>query len=286
MRRTTVLLFLVVTATALAAQTSPGKAAGAPASPKTPVTAADLRIAQRAADLVDAPEKWNHNDSGDCPAAPKTFSLYCALDKASSEVSGKEDDRSAVMQEARVVADLLAPKRYGARLVDYNNDPATTFEDMRVFFRVLQNRLTRRMAEEAPGAGQADAGEGASRSRPPVTEADVRIVQRARQILDSPAKWNRADTRVCPKDAATFSLYCALEKATQEVSGNFQHRGAAMQEARFVIEAIAPHAPYYNHRLMDFNNDPDTTFFDVQKFFQLLEERVAQRLAEQPKAAK
>jgi hypothetical protein len=28
-------------------------------------------------------------------------------------------------------------------------------------------------------------------ARPPVTKADIRIVQRAKQILDSPAKWNR-----------------------------------------------------------------------------------------------
>jgi hypothetical protein len=67
--------------------------------------------------------------------------------------------------------------------------------------------------------------------RPPVTKDDVRIVQRARQILNSPEKWNRADNRICPAEAKAFSLYCALEKATDEVSGNFKHRGAAMQEA-------------------------------------------------------
>src|SRR5271169_3879297 len=79
-----------------------------------------------------------------------------------------------------------------------------------------------------------------SQARPTVTKADVRIVQRAREILNSPEKWNRADNRDCPATAKTFSLYCALEKATDEVSGNFEHRGAAMQEARFVIEDVAP----------------------------------------------
>ena len=52
-------------------------------------------------------------------------------------------------------------------------------------------------------------------------------------VLNSPSKWNRADTRDCPANAKTFSLYCALETATNEVSGKFEHRGAAMQEARF-----------------------------------------------------
>jgi hypothetical protein len=120
-----------------------------------------------------------------------------------------------------------------------------------------------------------------SEVRPPVTKADLQIVQRARQILNSPAKWNRADTRVCAPTAKTFSLYCALEKATDEVSGNFKHRGAAMQEARFVIDDIAPNAKSYPHRLMGYNNDPTTTFADIQKVFRLLNERIAKRLSEQ-----
>src|SRR5215471_13992761 len=68
-------------------------------------------------------------------------------------------------------------------------------------------------------------------ARRPVRKSDLLIVQRARQILDSPAKWNRADTRDCPPEANTLSLYCALERGTREVSGDFEHRGAAMQEA-------------------------------------------------------
>ena len=121
-------------------------------------------------------------------------------------------------------------------------------------------------------------------ARPPVTKDDVRIVQRARQILDSQEKRNRADNRVCPAEAKTFSLYCALEKATDEVSGNFKHRGAAMQEARFVIEDVAPDWKKYNHRLMDYNNDPKTTFADIQKVFGLLKDRIAKRLQEEPPA--
>ncbi len=119
-------------------------------------------------------------------------------------------------------------------------------------------------------------------ARPPVTKDDVRIAQRARQILDSPEKWNRADNRVCPAAAKTFSLYCALEKATDEVSGNFQHRGAAMQEARFVIEDVAPDWKKYDHRLMGYNNDPKTTFADIQTVLRLLEDRIAKRLKDEP----
>lgn len=277
---TAMVLLLVLS---LAAQVAPGKPPAGNLPAKTPVTTSDLRIAQRAADILGSPERWNHSDTDKCPAEEKTFSLHCALEKASQEVEGHEDDRSAVMQEARVTADLMAPKKYGARLSDYNNDPGTSFQDVREFFRILTNRLARRMAEKAEDAPLTAPGEGISESRPAVTETDVRIVRRAKEILDSPGKWNRADNRICPPGARTYSLYCALEKATQEVSNKFEHRGAAMQEARFVIEDIAPNAPYYDHRLMDFNNDPSTTFFDVQKFFQFLEERITRRVAAQNK---
>jgi hypothetical protein len=122
--------------------------------------------------------------------------------------------------------------------------------------------------------------------RPPVTKIDVKIAQRAREILSSPSKWNRADTRVCPPEAKTFSLYCALEKATDEVSGDFKHRGAAMQEARFVIDVIAPNRHNYEHRLMGYNNDPAITFADIQKVLRLVEERIAKRLTEESQGGK
>jgi hypothetical protein len=69
-----------------------------------------------------------------------------------------------------------------------------------------------------------------------------------------------------PSDAKTFSMYCVLEKATVEVTGSCEHRGAAMQEVRFVIEDLAPNHNY-EHRLMNYNNDPTTTFTDVQRDF-------------------
>jgi hypothetical protein len=121
--------------------------------------------------------------------------------------------------------------------------------------------------------------------RPPVTKADIDIVIRAAEILNSPEKWHRADNRVCPSGATTFSLYRALEKATDEVSAKFEHRGAAMQEARFVIEEIAPGADRYSHRLMDYNNDPNTTFADIQGVFWLLEKHIGMRLANPQSAA-
>jgi hypothetical protein len=121
--------------------------------------------------------------------------------------------------------------------------------------------------------------------RPPVSKTDIEIVKRAKEILNSPAVWNRNDNRVCPKGAKTFSLYCALKKATDEVTGNFEHRGSAMQEARFVIEDVAP-GRKYEHRLMGYNNDKRTTFPDIQKVLQLLGEDIVKRLAVQNSTGK
>jgi hypothetical protein len=69
-------------------------------------------------------------------------------------------------------------------------------------------------------------------------------------------------------------------KAATEVNGVFDNKGAAIQEARHVIDETAPNRKSYNARLADFNNDPTTTFADIQKLLQLVEERLAKRLAE------
>ena len=120
--------------------------------------------------------------------------------------------------------------------------------------------------------------------RPPVTEVDLKIVKRAREILNSPSKWNRADNRVCPETAKVFSLYCALQVATKEVTAKPNHRGAALQETRFVVDEITL-GRNYEHRLMNYNNDPTTTFEDVQEVLGIVERLITLRLkTEHPKA--
>ena len=126
-------------------------------------------------------------------------------------------------------------------------------------------------------AFQTPAQKDDSDARPPITEADLRIVKQARKILNSESKWNRADNRKCPAQAKTFSLYCAFEQASIDVNGKFDHRGAALQEARFVIDEITVNRNY-DHRLMDYNNDPSTTFADIQEVFQIVESIITLRL--------
>ncbi len=117
-----------------------------------------------------------------------------------------------------------------------------------------------------------------SDAAPQVTSQDIDIVERAQQLLRTPSEWNRKDTRECPKTAETFSIYCALDRATVDVMGRFQHRGGTMQEARLVIDDSLAKGNHYEHRLMDYNNDPKTTFADIQEFFRLLKMRISGKL--------
>ena len=116
-----------------------------------------------------------------------------------------------------------------------------------------------------------------SEVRPAVTKTDLQIVKRARELLNSESKWNRADNRICPAEAKTVSLYCALQMATVEVGGKAEHRGAALQEARFVIDEIARDRNY-EHRLMNYNNDRTTTFSDIQEVLRITESLINLRL--------
>ena len=98
------------------------------------------------------------------------------------------------------------------------------------------------------------------------SELDRQIVQRADAILSSPAVWNRLDNRRCPESARSWSIYCAAERATIEVTGGFHHRRPAMELVRRIIEERSA-GRRYNHRLMDYNNDPSTRFEDVHTLF-------------------
>jgi len=52
-----------------------------------------------------------------------------------------------------------------------------------------------------------------------------------------------------------------------------------MQEARSVIEGTVPDwETKYQHLLVDYNNDPHTTFQDIQKVLRSVEQRIAERL--------
>ena len=253
------------------------------ADSKPPVSEADLQIAKRAQKILDSPSKWNRADNRKCPPETAIFSLYCALERATDEVTGNFQHREAVMQEARFVIEDISPKgkNYNHRLMDYNNDPSTSFTDIQRVLHLLEARIASRLKEE-PARTKAPAA--VSQSRPDtrgessVTLVDLQIVQRAHELIDSELKWNRADNQDCPAGAIRLSIFCAFEKAAIDVKGDFDNRAAGIQEARSVISETAPNRDKYQARLTDFNNDPATTFSDVQNLFLPVEERLKRRL--------
>lgn len=108
---------------------------------------------------------------------------------------------------------------------------------------------------------------------------DLDIIQRADSILSSPSIWNKQDDRECSDDMAMghYSLYCALYKASLDITGVYVHRKAAMQIVRFTLEKY-DNGRVINHRLMDWNNHPDTTFDEVKKVLRESIQTVKQQL--------
>lgn len=93
------------------------------------------------------------------------------------------------------------------------------------------------------------------------TEEDVGIIMRTLVLLEHEDAWLKADDRDCESEEK-LSLYCALRQASIDVTGDFRHRAAALQEVRHSIDELHPDNDFA-HRLMDFNNSPDVTLEDV-----------------------
>jgi hypothetical protein len=113
----------------------------------------------------------------------------------------------------------------------------------------------------------------------PVTADDLRILQRASELLENDAAWNRKDDRECDDDEATGrrSLFCALQRACIDVLGVYDHRRVALQEVRFAVED-ATRGRDFEHRLQDFNNLPTTRLSDIREVLRVATERVRSRL--------
>lgn len=119
----------------------------------------------------------------------------------------------------------------------------------------------------------------------PASLNDLRTLERAAELLSSEAVWNRSDDRQCADDESMNkrSLYCALQRASADSYGSHDptrvadHRRVALQEVRFAVEE-ATRGRELNHRLMDFNNLPETTFADIQRVLARATERVRARL--------
>ena len=207
------------------------------------------------------------------------------------------DAEYPVMYEAPLVVQFVTAKKYATPLVDYNNDPTTTFADVQAFFRALQDRLVKNGTSDLDQSFDAveieiyTGGAGVIRTyagwfpvsgfaardstlqfqmdtaqEVPPNSLDREILQHAAAIFTSDAVWNRADNRKCAPAAATWSIYCAEERASNEVTGGFHHRRPAMELVRQIVDGRSQ-GKSYSHRLMDYNNDPSTRLEDVRSLF-------------------
>jgi hypothetical protein len=113
----------------------------------------------------------------------------------------------------------------------------------------------------------------------PVSEEDLAILLRADELLRDSSVWNRQDDRVCDDDESTGkrSLFCALQKASIEVLGTYDHRRVALQEVRFAI-VDATNGRRFEHRLRDYNNLPETELSDIKSILSTAVVHVRSRL--------
>lgn len=107
----------------------------------------------------------------------------------------------------------------------------------------------------------------------PPSVDDIKIIQRAASLLASEITWDREDNRVCRPNPKKWSLFCALMQATEEVSAGVHYRQPALQAVREVLNEVGG-ARLKKHRLMDYNNHPDTTLDDIQKLLSLARSRL------------
>jgi hypothetical protein len=113
-----------------------------------PVDGQDLAILLRATELLTDPAAWNRADDRLCEddEAAERRSLFCALQSATTSVLGSYHHRRAALQEVRfAVEEATAGRQFEHRLMDLNNLPETTLEDVRSVLRVATERVRARM---------------------------------------------------------------------------------------------------------------------------------------------
>lgn len=98
----------------------------------------------------------------------------------------------------------------------------------------------------------------------PVTKQDLAIIKTAKGLLSDEKYWNNIDDRNCTDDLAnkSYSLYCALRISSLQIEEKYNHRNAALQKLRHLIEQKHPDRKW-THRLMDFNNMDETNYKDI-----------------------
>ena len=177
------------------------------------------------------------------------------------------DAEAPVNYESRHGVEIVSRRKAADQLIDFNNDSATTFDDVQAYFRALEARVLQKGAADlddstdrleieiySGGTGVIRTYNGwfavsgfsvqgstmrfqvdTSREIAP-NAVDREILVRAAAIISSDSVWNRADNRKCPPTATTWSIYCAVERAQIDVAGGFDHRRPAGELVRVIVD--------------------------------------------------
>jgi hypothetical protein len=115
----------------------------------------------------------------------------------------------------------------------------------------------------------------ADKQLPPTTD-DIKIIQRAGALVANVNVWNKNDNRTCLPNPQKWSVFCALTQATEEISGGVHYRQPALQAVREVVNEVGG-TRVGKHRLMDYNNHPDTTLDDINNLLRMAQTRLEKR---------
>lgn len=119
------------------------------------------------------------------------------------------------------------------------------------------------------------------------TQEDYEILMEAKRLLSDESKWTHNEDTQCDLEAKKWTLFCALQKASYTVTGTYELRRVALEDTRYVVDQMMGSTGLETaerRRLIDFNNQPTTTFLDIQKVLELSLQRVKTRLANPGKA--
>ncbi len=139
-------------------------------------------------------------------------------------------------------------------------------EVFRFSIKFMPSRERRRQGTRLPELGNKDHSE---------TNEDLLILQRTIEILSDKSKWNSNDNGICIAEDTTWRLYCALNKASLEIVGEFQHSRVVIIEVRRMIHKVMKGEKFENI-LMNFNNTRE--FEDIQKVLNDAMEQLKKRM--------
>lgn len=94
---------------------------------------------------------------------------------------------------------------------------------------------------------------------------DLKILKQADAILNDDSKWSKRISVNCPGDKETYSLICALKKASLDVDGKWEEN-PNRPAIRLLFHKLLEdkNRRYILDMLEEWNNHPDTTFKDVK----------------------